>query len=138
MTISTDSRTWSIQLGTTNLASYSYLLDATGRRTNAVELVQQEDGIYQTNALTWQYDAMYRLTNEVSVTISPDGNYAYTNAYTYDLAGNRLQKTRAGAVTDTYLYDGNDELTNEVDGGTSINYLYNSKWLSHEQGVREL
>jgi len=110
----------------TLLASYSYVLDPTGKRTNAVEIVQQQSGPYQTNNLTWQYDAMYRLTNEVCVSTTATTTYAYTNAYTYDPVGNRLSKTRTGdgAVTDTYLYNANDELTNEVDGGTALNYLY--------------
>jgi hypothetical protein len=33
------------QAGTTNLATYSYQVNASGRRTNAVEVVRQEDGI---------------------------------------------------------------------------------------------
>src|SRR5439155_11519307 len=61
------------QAGTTNLARYSYKLDLTGHRTNAVEILRQEEGTYLTNNLTWQYDGMYRLTNEVSVSSSTSG-----------------------------------------------------------------
>jgi RHS repeat-associated protein len=104
------------QAGTTNLASYSYNLSASGRRTNAVEILRQEDGTYLTNTLAWQFDGMYRLTNEVSVSMSPDGNYAYTNAYQYDLAGNRLAQVKTGTsvTTVTNDYDANDELLQEV------------------------
>jgi RHS repeat-associated protein len=107
------------QIGTvtvTNLATYSYRLDAAGRRTNAVEVLRQEDGVDQTNTLSWQFDALYRLTNEVDATKSPDGNYSYTNTYQYDLVGNRLQQTRTTtAVTVvTNAYDANDELLQEV------------------------
>lgn len=111
---------------TTNLATYSYTLNATGRRTGAVEVLRQEDNTYQTNSLKWQYDGMYRLTNEINVTATSNGTYAYTNAYGYDLVGNRLQKSRSGASaeTDTYTYNANDELTNEIDGISAINYLY--------------
>src|SRR5882672_6664423 len=44
------------QAGTTNLATYSYQLHPTGRRTNALEILRQEDGSYLTNTLTWKYD----------------------------------------------------------------------------------
>jgi YD repeat-containing protein len=64
------------QFGTTNLATYGYMLNATGRRTNALEVLRQENNSYQTNALIWQFDAMYRLTNEMNVTIYSGGTYA--------------------------------------------------------------
>jgi len=114
------------EFGTTNLATYSYVLNAAGRRSNALEVLRQEDRTYQTNTLAWQFDGLYRLTNEVNITTSPAGTYAYTNAYAYDLVGNRLQKSRSGASaeTDTYTYNANDELTNEMDGSAAINYLY--------------
>jgi RHS repeat-associated protein len=116
------------QAGVTNLAVYTYQLDKTGRRTNAIEVLQQEGGTYQTNTLNWQYDGMYRLTNEINVTTSPGGTYAYTNAYQYDLVGNRVQKIRTGAnsETDNYIYNLNDELTSEQDGGTAITYHYDN------------
>jgi RHS repeat-associated protein len=136
------------RLGTTATnAIYRYKLDGTGRRTNAVEVLFQE-GWYQTNTLTWQYDGMYRLTNEVSVTTSTNGTYAYTNAYQFDKAGNRLKKTRTGSgaetitstyndndqlsqevssvnPTTTYLYDANGSLTNKTQGSTVNGYTYN-------------
>jgi RHS repeat-associated protein len=102
-------------VGTTNQASYAYKLDLTGRRTNAVEILLQEGGTYLTNTLTWEYDGMYRLTNEVSISSSSGGNY--TNAFQYDLVGNRYRaiKTASGNITTvTNAYDGNDRLLREV------------------------
>jgi YD repeat-containing protein len=80
------------QAGTTNLATYSYQLHSTGRRTNATEILRQETGTYLTNTLSWNYDAMYRLTNEVSSSSASDGQYS--SEYQYDKAGNRANCTR--------------------------------------------
>src|SRR5450756_1319144 len=100
----------------TNLASYNYRLNSSGRRTNAVEVLRQEDGTYLTNTLAWAYDGLYRLTNEVSVSKSAGGTYAYTNSFVYDLAGNRLQQVKTGTsvTTITNSYDAHDELLREV------------------------
>jgi RHS repeat-associated protein len=130
-------------------ASYSYKLDATGRRTNAVEILGDEYAGYMTNNLSWQFDGMYRLTNEVSVTTSTNAPYAYTNSYVYDIEGNRLHKIRTGsgaetidygydandqllretnsAVITTYLYDANGSMTNRAIGTTNYNYAYDLK-----------
>src|ERR1051325_8567002 len=98
--------------GSVTNAIYSYKLDATGRRTNAVEVLRQEDvtPTYQTNTLTWQFDGMYRLTNEVK--ICSVAGASYTNSFSYDRTGNRLKqiKTAGSATTITNLYDANDEL----------------------------
>lgn len=107
-------------------ASYSYKLDVTGRRTNAVEVLSLEGTTsYQTNTLNWAYDGMYQLTNEVSVTTSTNATYAYTNAFVYDLNGNRVTRVRTGGGAETvnYVYDANDQLTSE-NNGSSTTYLY--------------
>jgi RHS repeat-associated protein len=117
------------QSGAVMSASYSYKLDATGRRTNAVEVLRQESSVYLTNTLSWAYDAMYRLTNEVSVSTSPDGTYAYVNAYQYDSVGNRLHRIRTGSGAETvdYVYDNNDALTNETSSVSGLTtYLYDA------------
>jgi YD repeat-containing protein len=121
------------QAGTTNLAAYSYRLDATGRRTNAVEVLWQETGTYLTNTLSWQFDGLYRLTNEITQ-CSATG-YSYTNGFVYDLNGNRLQQTRQGAnaTTITNAYDGNDELLQEVEGSVLGNWYF--IMLSYFSGV---
>jgi hypothetical protein len=103
------------QAGSTNLATYSYKLHPTGRRTNAVEILRQEDGTYLTNTLNWAYDGMYRLTNEVSASTSSAGQYS--TAYQYDLVGNRLKKLQiSGSSTNSVesAFDLNDELLTEV------------------------
>jgi RHS repeat-associated protein len=128
------------------LANYAYQLDPTGRRTNAVEVLQQEGGTYQTNSLTWQFDPMYRLTNEICICSASSASY--TNSYVYDLAGNRTHKTSLGQSTDnagytydnndellsesstlngitSYLYDGNGSLTNKASSTETLNYAYN-------------
>jgi len=109
------------QAGGTNLAIYSYKLDVTGRRTNATEVMWQETGGYLTNKLTWQFDQMYRLTNEVNLCSAAGASY--TNAYSYDIAGNRLKQiARAGnLITITNSYDANDALLREVTQ-TGVNY----------------
>ncbi|HVU09389.1 MAG TPA: LamG-like jellyroll fold domain-containing protein [Verrucomicrobiae bacterium] len=115
------------QLGTINLATYSYQADAAGRRTNAVEILRQENGSYLTNTLAWQYDNLNRLTNEALIcSVSSAG---YTNSYAYDLAGNRLGKVHVGnsLETITYQYNQNDELTNETSSvNPTVAYLYDA------------
>jgi RHS repeat-associated protein len=78
--------------------------------------------------MTWQFDGMYRLTNEISVSTSLSPTYAYTNSYQYDLAGNRLHKVRTGGGAETinYDYDANDELLYETNGATTTAYLYDA------------
>jgi len=72
------------QAGTTNLATYVYHLHSTGRRTNALEIIRLPDGTYRTNALTWAYDQMYRLTNEVATSTASSGQY--TDGYALAIA----------------------------------------------------
>jgi len=128
------------------LANYVYQLDLTGRRTNAVEVLQQNGGTYHTNTLNWQFDAMYRLTNESC--ICSVSSASYTNSYAYDLVGNRIHKTYIGQSPDniaytydnndelasenstlngmtSYLYDGNGSLTNKTSPAETLNYAYN-------------
>jgi RHS repeat-associated protein len=114
------------QAGATNLAIYSYELNTTGQRTNAVEILRQENGTYLTNTLSWQYDGLNRLTNEVL--ICSTSSASYTNSYAYDLAGNRLKKVHTGGTSETvtYAYDSNDELTGETNGAAITTYLYDA------------
>jgi RHS repeat-associated protein len=103
------------------LSSYEYTLHETGRRTGATEIIlQPDDNSYITNNITWQYDGMYRLTNEV--------RGATTDGYTYDLAGNRKAKTMSpGLANVQYYYNANDQLTNEVSSVTgATSYLYDA------------
>jgi RHS repeat-associated protein len=106
------------KLGGTNLlASYSYTLHSTGRRIGAIEFLKTEDSSipWITNTLSWQYDSMYRLTNEISLCSTNTGSY--TNAYQYDLVGNRFSKAHVAPTntgTTTNLVDANDRLLKEV------------------------
>jgi len=140
------------QAGTTNLATYSYKLDRTGRRTNAVEILLQEGGAgYLTNTLTWQYDGMYRLTNEISACSLAAGQYS--TAYQNDKVGNRLKRieviggtnyttassfdTNYELLVETsiqngvtngatgYAYDLNGSLMGKTNASGSISYTYN-------------
>jgi RHS repeat-associated protein len=107
------------------LSSFDYLLHATGRRTNATEVIlQSDDSSYVTNNIGWTYDGMYRLTQET--------RGAITDIYGYDLVGNRKTKTM-GAASIQYYYNANDQLTNEVSsasGATSYGYDANGSLIS--------
>ena len=124
------------QAGTTNLASYTYQLHPTGRRTNAVEIIRRPDadgGGYLTNTLTWQYDGMYRLTNELSSCSLTNASGRYTNSYAYDKAGNRLAKLRrVGSQTEntTSFYDANDRLLREEI--TALNGTHSTNWYAYD------
>jgi YD repeat-containing protein len=85
--------------GTNLLASFSYKLHPTGRRTNAVEVIRSGISTFVTNTISWRYDAMYRLTNEVSDSTLSSGQYS--DSYEYDLVGNRLRKVHIQVVTPT-------------------------------------
>jgi RHS repeat-associated protein len=119
------------KLGANLLASYSYQLHPTGRRTNAVEIIKTEDTgtPWITNTFTWWFDGMYRLTNEV-LSCSVSGN-TYTNQYQYDKVGNRWSKTKLqnGVTTlTTNQFNANDQLLKEVtstNGVLCITNLYN-------------
>ncbi|PWU19984.1 MAG: hypothetical protein C5B50_05050 [Verrucomicrobia bacterium] len=120
--------------GTNLLSSYTYQLHPTGRRTNALEILRTEDStpFWLTNTLIWQFDGMYRLTNEVCV--SSNNVSTYTNVFQYDQVGNRFSKAHLqnGATTTvTNLFNGNDQLLVEVtlSGNTPIetnSYAYDS------------
>ena len=90
--------TW--KLNTNLLASYYYQLGRTGNRTN---LIETSDTVYRTYA--WQYDRLYRLTNENISTGDGAG-------YVMDAVGNRLNRT--GANTQTLAYNTNDWLTTDA------------------------
>jgi RHS repeat-associated protein len=90
--------------GASPLASFGYQLGKTGNRTNLSETV---DGASRTYG--WQFDALYRLTNE---TISALG----TLSYGLDPVGNRTnrQSTIGNLPSTAYSYSSNDWLTNDA------------------------
>ena len=111
--------TW--KLTTASLANFSYQLGLTGNRTNLSETVNNTS---RTNA--WNYDALYRLTNE---NISALGILGYG----YDPVGNRTNRTSAvtGISASSSSYNANDWLTTDqydANGNTtnsvSVPYRY--------------
>jgi RHS repeat-associated protein len=93
------------------LASFAYQLAADGRRTGVTEIVQVPGGAWHTNQIAYTYDALKRLVREQAKDISD--NSSYDARYSYDLVGNRLERTVSVAgkkLTTTYAYDDNDRL----------------------------
>jgi RHS repeat-associated protein len=81
------------------IASFAYQLKAAGTRTNLSETVNGTSRTCQ-----WQYDNLYRLTNE---NISAIG----TVGYVYDAVGNRTSRAVSGSLgltNQTFSYDTND------------------------------
>jgi RHS repeat-associated protein len=129
-----------------NVASFYYQLGRTGNRTNLTEAVAGTARTY-----SWQYDPLYRLTNE---NISALGTLGYnydsvgnrtnrastsglngvlpagpssfnTNDWlatdAYDKNGNTLQTTNNGIASGLYAYDAENRLTN-FEGSVSVSY----------------
>jgi RHS repeat-associated protein len=100
--------TWN--LNASSLANFSYLLGATGNRTNLTEKVNGTNLVY-----AWQYDPLYRLTNEFF-------NASSNLAYNYDPVGNRTNRnpaiagvagTVAGLTNQNFTFGTNDWLTTD-------------------------
>jgi RHS repeat-associated protein len=90
---------------TTPVSSYNYQLGLTGNRTSATE----SNG----RSLTWNYDGIYRLTNE---TIAGDPNSNNGSAsYGLDPVGNRLTATSTlpGINPIAGTYNADDEISSE-------------------------
>ncbi|HEV2293863.1 MAG TPA: RHS repeat-associated core domain-containing protein [Tepidisphaeraceae bacterium] len=116
----------------TLLSSYDYVVRADGQRDAATESVRQDDGSYRNVSIDWVYDNLNRLMREVYDVIGTTaGDFAAD--YSLDLVGNRLEKkndTGNDGSADqiiTYLYNANDQLTDEaatktVNGVTSAKY----------------
>jgi len=92
----------------------------------------------------WQYDQLYRLTNEIVSGTAPTGSLGYT----YDDVGNRLSRTGSlgslGAVSYTYsandqispgeIYDNNGSTTTTLDGYT-FGYDYANRLTNSGSGA---
>lgn len=105
----------------TVLASFGYQLGLSGTRT---AMMETNNGTAHT--YTWNYDKLYRLTNE---TISILG----TVGYDYDTVGNRLGRASTVTIINpaSYAYNTNDWLTSDAfdangntitNGGTNYQY----------------
>lgn len=129
------SRLTNLVCGTGNgtLATFAYSLGPTGNRLSLLENVNGAGRYY-----VWNYDQMYRLTNEV-VRGATDGNINYG----YDPVGNRTNRvsTMAGLNDQAPVYDPNDLMTNtdeyDPNGNTtnSANNFYQYDALDHLTNV---
>ncbi len=110
------------------LSSYTYTLASNGRRTGVAEQRREQDNSLSTTNIAYTFDKMNRLVNEASTSTVTALNYS--NAYAYDINGNRLQKTcTTGGATETinYTYNDNDQLTFEdSDVKVDISYQYDT------------
>ena len=119
------------------LASYQYMLDTAGQRTQVTE---SQAGTV-TRQLNYTYDGLYRLTQEqLQVPVSGALTTTRTTSWTYDNTGNRLTQTvtipalgsAPGSTTvSSYTYDSDDRLLTEIasiNGAQtqSITYAYDS------------
>jgi RHS repeat-associated protein len=121
--------------GSTTIANFSYQLGAAGNKTNLAENV---GGVIRGYA--WQYDSLYRLTNENITGASPTGNLGYV----YDLVGNRTSRTCTPNPVGTmwsksYTYTSNDYMSGQpydadgnpiYDGGT-LSYDFEDRLISY-------
>lgn len=108
--------------------SFSYVLDAVGRRTSVTEASGRQ--------VNYVYDALDRLTSE---RINHPATGERMVAYEYDHVGNRLSRDDSlGGIT-TYSYDSNDRLLQEVLGGVTTSYEYddNGSLIAKRAGADE-
>jgi RHS repeat-associated protein len=95
---------WKLNAGT--LASFYYQLGLTGNRTNVIEFVKDS---WRTNQ--WQYDPLYRLTNEI-IGAPASG----TAGCAYDPVGNRTNRIITGSLgltNQSFTFNPNDWLTTD-------------------------
>lgn len=70
--------------------------------------------------ITWEYDGLNRLVSETSGSTNDDRDYV--DAFTYDLASNRLSEihmTLSETTNTVYFYDANDLLLSEIKDSTN-------------------
>ena len=111
---------WKLNAGT--LASFYYQLGLTDNRTNLSETVNGTSRTY-----AWNYDPLYRLTNEIITLNSQPSSLNYG----YDLVGNRTGRTVMGSLSLTnqsFTFNTNDWLTTDQydANGNTINASGNS------------
>ena len=107
--------------GTAYSIGYTYGL--AGNRRTADE-TWDETGLNASKHTTYDYDPLYRLTDETYTLAGFSGSASSgAYAYAYDLAGNRLTKTVDGVNT-TYNHDDLNRLLSESTGGVATTYGY--------------
>jgi RHS repeat-associated protein len=101
-----------------SIASFGYTLGASGNRTALSETMPSV-----TRSYTWQYDNLYRLTNETVSGTAPTG----TLGYGYDLVGNRTNRNGSLGTLSTQIlaYNTNDWLIGDSydNNGNTTNSL---------------
>ena len=105
--------------GGTILSSYSYTLDPVGNRLSVVE----NNG----RLVEYEYDNLYRLTQEEITDSSDSINNGRIIKYSYDNVGNRLLKDDSHEGITQYQYNQNDWLLSETvekEGETISFYEY--------------
>ncbi|MEZ6044193.1 MAG: putative Ig domain-containing protein [Planctomycetaceae bacterium] len=111
------------------LAEYDYTVRADGKRTGVTE-TRWDNGTPLVDTFSWTYDDLGRLVTEVFD--SHDNALDFEANYTYDLVGNRLEKTVDQDLDSdideiyTYTYNTSDQLLTEskvvgnVDDGVNL------------------
>jgi RHS repeat-associated protein len=108
------------------LASYGYMLSASGQRTNVTETRLESAGTNSTTQIGYTFDDLGRLIREASTSQLAEARY--TNTYVYDLVGNRLTNIFvAGGVTEiiSFTYNANDQLLQEA---SAVNGTFTNKY----------
>lgn len=110
------------------IASYAYTLGPIGNRTR----IDEASGISR----VYTYDKLYRLTKE-EVT-DPANTQTYTNDFSYDNVGNRLNKILTAqamppVVSNDYSYNAADQLVSE--SGVTYTYDLNGSLESRTDGI---
>jgi RHS repeat-associated protein len=102
------------------LAGFTYTLAPNGRRLGVHEQSLEPGNQYATTDISFTYDRLNRLTSESSTSSLSSLNYS--NAYSYDLVGNRLEKRTAGNLPAviSYSYNSNDQLLRETSSLTGV------------------
>ena len=123
--------------GSGTLASFAYQLGAAGNRTSLSDLVNGFSRSY-----SWQYDPLYRLTNETLTGTAPTG----AASYRYDAVGNRTNRTSTltGITNQTLAYGTNDWLATDVydnngntrtNGGNVYQYDFENRLTNFNNGT---
>jgi YD repeat-containing protein len=106
--------TW--KSGAAARAEFAYQLGLAGNRTNLAETINAVS-----RSFAWQYDALYRLTNETVSGTSPTGGVGYG----LDDVGNRTNRSSSlsGVANQSLSYGVNDWLTSDTydsNGNTTV------------------
>ena len=101
----------------TEIAAFTYTLNAAGQRTQVIERMVGVGSPATTveRTVTYHYDDASKLQSE-SIAQTAPSSFNSTISYQYDAVGNRKErKLSHSGQTTTYQYDANDRLTQSVD-----------------------